>query len=257
MFYYITTLSLLTIISIFIWKNSKLKKENYKLAIINKKNLLFFGILTHDLRRPIASFANFLQLRQNAPEIISPEDAIAFELKTIDNTNYLLAHLESLLFWCKTQMQSYTPLIEPVKVFNLFEEIHFLYKNDLKIQFNINQSLNDHLILTDKYYLRIILANLTSNAIKAVESVKDGKVEWYVRKNNDYITLIIHDNGKGLSKEEIEIVKGIKTASHLNQGFGLQIIYELAKNISCRIEIVSDHTGTTYNLLLKNCTNQP
>lgn len=94
----------------------KRSKTNKKLVEANEIRARFFSILNHDLRRPVGGLINYLQIKTEDPEILEAEEAVKFEHKTMETTKNLLATMEDLLFWSKSQMENFAPdiyLIHP------------------------------------------------------------------------------------------------------------------------------------------------
>ncbi len=250
---YIGGLALLGIIAgLLLYQNRIRKKANEKLANANEMKARFFGILNHDLRGPVAGLISYLELKKAAPDIISAKDAADFEQKTIDTTQELLYNMESLLFWCKDQMQTFTPEYQPVPVSALFDDTKsfFSYESSVQLIFNPVDNIT---ITTDENYVKTIMRNLTANAIKALEGKEGGKIEWNVIQKDNTIILSITDNGTGISPEKTEILQyGSNKASNIKDGLGLQIIHDLSTTIDCRIEVAaSSSEGSAFYLIFK------
>ena len=85
--------------------NAVLKKLNNELDEANKIKAKFFGILSHDLRSPVATLINFLQLQKMSPGIMSEQQIAASEEKITASAQSLLHNMESMLLWSKGQME--------------------------------------------------------------------------------------------------------------------------------------------------------
>ncbi|GEM_PF-1690100 len=256
--YIIGIILLLLMATILIWQNYKRKQANDKLAKANEElekanemKALFFGILNHDLRKPVAGLINYLQLKKAAPEMINPEDAVKFEQKTMDMTQSLLENMEDLLFWCKDQMQSFTPEFVTVNVSDLFSSMQDFFRYEQECLIDFEMPVKKLEIKTDLNYLKTIMRNLTSNACKSVMNIKDGKIEWSAKQDQQTIVLMIRDNGSGITDEKMNILKG-KTVHNAKDGLGLQIVRDLSKTIHCEIEVESlPGQGSTFFLIFK------
>jgi signal transduction histidine kinase len=117
-------------------------------------------------------------------------------------------------------------------------------------------------ITTSRLYLKEILQNLISNAIKYTET---GSVNIAVRKNSDKkIHIAVHDTGLGISLADQENVfdkfwrsEDVLTRSTEGTGLGLYIASRLAKRINSQIELTSKTgSGSTFELILAPLATQ-
>jgi len=255
---YITGLVILIVMSgLLIWQNFSRKKTNEKLKTVNTKlaetNLelakankeleeaneiksRFFGILNHDLRRPVAGIISYLELKKKSSKIFNEEDQATFEQKTINMTQDLLENMEGLLFWCKSQMQNFTPVYHEIMVSRLFSDTQSFFSTERVI--NIEYKIaHDFGIYTDINYVKTIMRNLTSNAIKALEEVENGSIEWKAYKENNRSILSITNNGATIPQDKIDILYNSSVKENIKDGLGLIIIRDLAKSINCQIKV--------------------
>lgn len=236
-----------------IWQNFSRKKANNELAKANEMKSRFFGILNHDLRRPVAGLINYLQMKTEAPEMIDPAEAANFEHKTMDTAKNLLENMEDLLFWCKDQMQSFTPEFRVVEVSKLFDDTQafFRYDENTHISFANPSNLK---IKSDENYVKTIMRNLTSNAISATTGMETPEIIWRSYEKQDKIVLSIFNNGKKMSPDKIEIFQNKESKKEKNtaEGLGLKIIKDLAKSIDCEVKLNQNIAeGTEFLLLFK------
>lgn len=239
---------LLVIVSLLFYENRNRKRKNRELARSNELKSRFFGILNHDLRSPISRLINYLQLTQTAPDILSDEESNAIQQKIIDNAHSLLENMENILFWCKDQMQTFTPEIKNVPVSQLFNglENFFVYEENTKLLFEFDK---DFEIRTDENYLITIMRNLTANSFKALDKKKDGKIIWKAIHPKKNIILSISDNGPGISEDIIKILYGEDSNISIINGLGFQIIRDLATSIKCQVQYKNTTEGATFLLI--------
>lgn len=249
---YIVGIGLLIIISgVLYWQNELRKKAIEELAKANEMKSRFFGILNHDLRRPVAGLISYLQLKTAAPDIINAEDSAAFEQKTMQTAQNLLENMEELLFWCKDQMQSFTPEFKQVYIYKLFEDTKFFfsYEDTINIVYEIPSDLK---IKTDENYLKTIIRNLTSNAIAAVTHIENPVIRWTARSEKKRVVLSIVNNGGVISQDKIDILYNMDNNNKsIKEGLGLKIIRDLSQSIGCKIEVELDEAKneTIFNLI--------
>ena len=95
------------------------------------------------------------------------------------------------------------------------------------------------------------MQNLTANAIKALQQTTAAQITWKAWQETNKIYLSITDNGPGISSE---LAKSLLDETHITgtrHGLGLHIIRDLAKAISCNINIIpGEKQGTTFILAL-------
>ncbi|MBP6432319.1 MAG: tetratricopeptide repeat-containing sensor histidine kinase [Ferruginibacter sp.] len=258
LFYIIGLCTLFLIGGLLYYQNQQRKKTNTTLISLNnrldeanKVKAKFFGILSHDLRSPIASLVSFLQLQKNNPQLLSAEQTQAHHQKITQSAEALLDSMETMLLWSKSQMQNLAPQIKNVPVDNLFVYISnfFSHVDNIKFQFLNEQKLT---LTTDENYLQTIMQNLTANAINAIGKKEDGKLIWQAIKKGNNIFLTITDNGYGLNEKQASALQQDNTSLPVGKGgFGFHIVKDLAKAIKCNISFESKlNEGTTFTLAI-------
>ena len=229
--------------------NSKLADSNKELEEANELKSRFFGILNHDLRRPVGGLISYLELKKKSTNIFNEEEQADFEQKTIDMTQHLLDNMEELLFWCKSQMQNFTPVFRDIQVSEIFDNNKSFFNTESKTNF-IYKIDADFEIRTDVDYLKTIMRNLTSNAVKALESVENGYIEWKAYIKDNCKVLSVTNNGPAIPQEKIDILYNNSAKENIKDGLGLIIIRDLAKAIQCEIKVETDERGNTSFLIL-------
>lgn len=230
--------------------NTALLQLNSELDEANKVKAKFFGILSHDLRSPVANLINFLQLQKRNPGILSEQDIDEREKKISNSASSLLETMEGMLLWSKGQMEQFKPEVTTVPASKLFSYLQKNFADTPNVTFNfINDS--DVYMNTDPDYLQTIMQNLTANAIKALHQTSAAQITWKAWQQNSTIYLSITDNGPGISNEQAKSLFDETHITGTRHGLGLHIIRDLAKAISCSINIATDsRQGTTFVLAL-------
>lgn len=228
--------------------NEKLEIANNELAAANEIKSRLFSILNHDLRRPVAGLISFLELKQKAPELFKEEERADFEQRTIDLGHELLEDMENLLFWSKSQMQSFTPVFRPVVISDLFDELQSLFRFEVKTNFLFDAS--GLTIVTDVNYLKSILRNLISNAIKAIENTEDPRIECKAYRKGGSTIISVFNNGPSMPVNIQNIMNEKAPKEEIKNGLGLIIIRDLSRSLNCEIKVeTSLHGGTTFLLI--------
>jgi len=230
--------------------NTTLMVLNNQLDEANKIKAKFFGILSHDLRSPIANLIHFLHLQKDEPGLLSEGERIKHQQKITQSAEDLLTNMESMLLWSKGQMENFKPNIRIVPVSDLFDYIQKFFgeTEHTRIRF-IQTPTPDLEVSTDENYLQIIMQNLTSNAIKALKNKPDGLIEWNAKKEGDKTILSITDNGPGISQEQVKALYEDSVGVNEKSGFGLHLVKDLARAIQYKISVESHPgKGTTFIL---------
>lgn len=234
--------------------NEKLQQLNDELEQANKTKTRFFSILNHDLRSPVSSLVNFLNLQKNNPELLDTETRNRLENLTYTGAENLLHSMEDLLLWSKGQMENFKPVEKPTYITPIFEEIkaHFVTFDTIEFEFLNPENLS---LITDENYLKTIMRNLTGNAIKALQnavipSAVEGKtIRWRAWQENNHTYLAITDNGPGATEEDFRALYDANEVVGIKTGLGLHLIRDLAKSINATIRVDSEPgNGTTITL---------
>jgi signal transduction histidine kinase len=227
--------------------NFKLRSLNVLLDEANRAKATLFGIIGHDLRSPVANLINFLHLRKQAADL-STEGLEGHEKKIAAGAENLLHTMEDLLFWSKGQMKNFSPQKRSLTVGDLFAEIRLLYPDEgrLQIRFLDPEGLE---LFTDGDYLKTILRNLTTNAIRAVRERPDGLVVWRAMQEAGRTYLSVTDNGPGLPEAGQRVLADEDVVVGGTSGLGLHLVRDFAAAIGMGIEVQSQpEAGTVFIL---------
>jgi len=156
--------------------------------------------------------------------------------------------METMLLWSKEQMEHFKPDIKIVPVSELFDYLKKFFPQTTQIDIRFDNP--DALVVSgDENYLKVIMQNLTSNAIKALKNERDGLIEWKARAEGSKTVLSITDNGPGINEEQVKSLYYEGSGFNAKTGFGLHLIRDLAKAIQYHISVESKPGfGTTFVL---------
>ncbi len=227
--------------------NINLEKTNLELENANASKAKLFGIINHDLRSPLASLVNFINLQQLQPDRLDKATKDRLMKQTLSSTEQLLITMEDLLLWSKGQMLQFNPEIESISVSSIFEETAAFF-NGIQVNLLFDDSKNLSLN-TDSSCLKTILRNLTANSIKAIAFIDNPTIIWKSSETSDIICLSITDNGPGINKEQLKVLFDDSETAGINSGLGLHIVRDMAKSIDCMIEWNEEYkNGTEFKL---------
>lgn len=225
--------------------NKKLSFLNSELEKANKTKMQFFGILNHDLRSPVVSLIHFLDLKKNEPGLIDEETKIRLEKQTSDSAAQLLTQMEDLLLWSKGQMENFQPDKRFYNINNIFHDLkrEFVWASDINIDF---ESAADLEIFTDKEYLKTILRNLMTNAVKVLDDAENPNILCKAWQEGNAKFILIKDNGGGTNIEKFRALYDEKMSIGTTKGLGMHVVRDLCRAIDCEINVASDtQTGET------------
>jgi signal transduction histidine kinase len=231
--------------------NQQLVKLNDELAMANTQKNRFFGILSHDLRSPIANLINFLHLQKAKPGLLSADQIAAREEKISGAAASVLQTMETILLWSKGQMEQFSPSMKPVPVAAIFDYLQHFFAGNERVHFTY-AAAEGLTAFTDQQYLQTILQNIGSNAVKVLAAVDSPLIEWKAWKENDLLLITVTDNGPGAGEEKFRALYDEQAMTHGGSGLGLHIIRDLSKAIGCTVECSSQSgKGTVFTLSLK------
>ena len=246
----LTNLKLETLNKTLDQNNLKLETLNKDLDQANKAKTRFFGILNHDLRGPVSNLVIFLQLQQEAPEMLDEESTKRMQDKTMTGAKNLLASMEDILQWSKSQMENFKPQPKNVSINQLFNDTKKVFSGYLNIKIEYQNPENIE-IFTDDNYLKTIIRNLTSNAINVFIDIENPLIIWKAWQIDKVSYLSITDNGPGANPEKLKALFEESELGSTKSGLGLHLIRDMAKAIDCEISVQSTiGVGTTFTLKL-------
>ncbi len=231
-------------------KNSELDDINAQLSNANQTKAKLFSIISHDLRSPVSQLFTFLRLQQANPNFITEDEKLAHQRKLIQTSTNLLATMEDLLFWSKSQMDNFELHIETINLIPLLNDVILPLQNqaDLKsLKFIIEQE-DINILKTDPNLLTIILRNLLQNAID--NAYPDTKI--YINaglnpQNNIYISIL--NTSENISPEKINELLNNTNIKSKSTGYGLVIVKELLQKLSGKLYIESTSNKTILKIV--------
>lgn len=235
--------------------NAELLTKNEKISRLNQMKDQLFSVVSHDLRGPMTSLQQTLQLVN--------ENAVSAE-----EQNYLLQNLShqvtvsnqmlnNLLTWATTQrkgMATHIAALNPdaivLEILSVFELI--ADKKNIAINYS---SVGAAPLLADADQFRIIVQNILSNAIKFTP--KKGSINIFFQSSERVVTINIQDTGIGMNKEKQEhlfkdfgsAISSYGTAKEKGTGIGLMIVKEFIDQNNGTLNLTSEEgKGTTFSV---------
>lgn len=221
--------------------NDDLAITNHSLTELNSMKDKFFSIISHDLRSPISSLFNMINMLQDDYDEIEEKDRIEYIDMLYDTSKSTYSLLENLLTWSRSQLDSIRMNKEKVNLYDLVENTINHLKGTAEIKhINLENKISSDLILKiDASMISTVIRNLINNSIKFTE--ENGSISVEMRKNGDHKAIIsIIDTGIGMEEDRVKNLFQIDKAKSTNgtnneKGTGLGLII-------CK-EFVDKHDG--------------
>lgn len=227
-------------------QNEEILKQNSELGELNKAKNKLFSILSHDLKSPIGSIQQLLELFKTG-EFSQKEQAELVDemLKQISGTTFML---HNLLAWASSQMEGSRAKPEAVNLPERMKEVLEAYYWPLKQKrIEVLNNLPDNLpkIQIDRAQLGVILHNIVSNAIKYTS--EGNGIEISYEENQDCLLLKIKDGGEGMAEEKIaeimnfnaRMLSQLGTNMETGTGIGLMLVKEFLQANKATLDIES------------------
>ena len=209
----------------------------------------YIELWIHEVKLPLASLTLINRKDKNTLR----------ELKRIEDD------VEQILYYVRCENANNDYLIKEWNLDTIIKNVALRNKDDLlalDIDFKVdNCNLK---VLTDSKWLEFIINQIVSNSIKYKKD-KDSIIEIIGKDFDDYVTITIYDNGKGICKSDLPRVfnktftgNNGRTLSSKSTGMGLYLCKELCKSLGHKIEIdskVNEYTKVIITIYKKDFYN--
>jgi two-component system C4-dicarboxylate transport sensor histidine kinase DctB len=127
---------------------------------------------------------------------------------------------------------------------------HKIPSQRLSLRAAYNES--DLLVLAQPVRLEQVLVNLLQNSLEALEDRRGGKIEIKVEADEKWITVLVQDNGPGISSSlRKRLFMPFSSSKKTGLGLGLLIAKELTEGMGGKLELAStSHEGTCFSVKL-------
>ena len=217
-----------------------IENHNKELKRLNDTKDKFLSIISHDLKGPIGSQVQLLEILIETIKKKSIDEIEQYILKLYEQSKVSYELMDNLLNWAKSQIGSRKIKPEKFVLKELVDEVTDHFTDDGKNkQINIyNMVKQGTLVFADKSSIQTVLRNLISNSIKFTKP--GGKIKISSERIKNMIYIKVEDNGVGMSKSEVDTLFQMgetksKTGTKNEKGSGLGLLI-------CK-ELVSDNHG--------------
>lgn len=241
-------------------KNEDIKSQKVELLEMNKAKNQIFSIVSHDMRGPIRSVIQILDMEKAGD--LTPEDKKELDemlQKQLERTRNMM---DEMLNWANNQLDGLKRVVKKVNLIDLVKEEEHKIEIALqakKITFVFENHSKNPYAFIDANQLKVILQNLISNAVKFTHLY--GEITIRIKENEGYKLIEICDNGVGMDEQTLSLVrkrddkipskKG--TQNEQGTGIGLLLTDQLIKANHIKLEVDSTlGKGSTFTLYLPN-----
>lgn len=237
----------------------ELENQNKELEEVNKLKNKLFSLLTHDVRGPLNNVNAIIEMIESELE----ESELKQITKKLKNeVADRISMINVLLDWSYNQLEGVTlnkKVCDLDTVFNSIKKEFERIAADKKIEIELVISCRE--LFIDENMLKVILRNLTSNAIKF--SKKGQKIILSSHRNSNTVKIKVQDFGLGMNtdwhnktdNDGRPIIRN-GTIGEKGTGFGLMITKDFVEmnggEMFCDSEI---EKGTTFNLKFNTLKN--
>ena len=217
--------------------------EYVKLENMRKE---FVANVSHELKTPITSIKGFVETLKMTDNL--DDDTKNRFLTIIENEATRLTRLIDDILLLSTIENKTKKKVEKVDLFEVFEEVHEVVnyiakKKNIKVKYEFKNKDID--LWEYSGYIRQILLNIISNAIKYTGENGSVNIKQYIKAKKVFIE--VKDNGIGIPQEDIERiferfyrVDKARSRSVGGTGLGLAITKHMVKALNGNIKVESE-----------------
>jgi two-component system sporulation sensor kinase B len=185
--------------------------------------------IAHEVRNPLTVVKGFLQLMQKSEEKKEP-DYLPLVLSELDRAEVII---NDFLNFAKPQLDKVEEFPLHKLLFDIVTLLEpFAVKQNVTLIQNITSEVT---VVTDRNQLKQALINFIKNAIEATAG--EGKVTVSMNVKKEEVDVVIKDNGKGMTKEQLARI-GTLFYSTKEKGTGL--------GTTVSIRIIEAMNGTVF-----------
>ena len=256
------TLAMLASLTALLFIAKDYSKKTRELLDINNKQEQFISHMNHEMRNPLQGIKGVLDVLRNH-EISA--DRYQFLLQNaIRTTEQLNDTIDGVLNLRQLRAGSFVDTPVPTNIRNVVDNVVFIYEEQavqkgLNFHINYHDNLPQQLFIAKKS-LKIILSNLTSNAVKYTNQ-GEINISIGLDEQHEHLELHVQDTGIGIPTTQIDKIydeyyqaqRNI-TKEYQGTGLGLSIIKQLINTLHGTIEVQSTkHIGSVFKASLP-CT---
>lgn len=218
-------------------RTRELAKANHRLSGIDRARMEFLADISHELRTPLTALRGEAEVTLRWP----PESVEGFQevLSRIANlTRDMTRLVDDLLFLARNETQAMRFVVDRVRLQDIVSNVEreaSVLGHGKQIALEVDVPQRSIWILADTHRLIQALIIVVDNAIKYSPSGRP--VRLCIEADDDMATIIIRDQGQGISEEDLPHVFDRSFRGQSNSGSGLGIGLTIAK------QLIEKHCG--------------
>ncbi len=206
------------------------KRYRERLEKLNATKDKFFSIIAHDLKNPISSIKNSVDLMTRLYHEFSDKERLSYLSELKETTENVFELLQNLLAWSRTQTNriEFNPDLFDLKLVsdNITSLLaHQAGLKKISLKHEIEQ---DTMVFADVNMVATVIRNIVSNAIKFTKD--NGTIKIYSKPSKeDKILIYVEDSGIGIEQDKISKLFSISSnystpGTNSESGTGLGLI---------------------------------
>ena len=234
----------------------QLQAQVEELSMSNKSKDRMLSIVAHDLRSPLATLKNILDLRESRD--LSKDEFDEILPLMSKEVNGSLELTEEILYWAKSQMGDSNPSLTKVDINQVLEEQANRFCISAKskgVTLKVKRTYGECTALADANMIKTIIRNLLGNAIKFCRS--NDCITLSAQKNGKATLIKVSDTGIGISPNNLSKLFGSSTittkgtANEKGSGLGLTLCKDFVEKNHGKIWAESEvGKGSTFYFTL-------
>ncbi len=235
-------------------QSQQIQAKNAQLADINQELNGLMGVVAHDLRGPLNRVDGMMHLLPLAGPLNAEQETYVRMVHDITATGNRL--IDALVE--TTRLEDTKPEVSRVSLRACLQELEATYqemarRKDIPLVLSAPTEVSLH---TDPQYVRRIIENLLSNALKF--SPRGTRVEMGLRQTPTHADLWVSDQGPGIAPNmqarmfrRFQRLSNRPTGGETSSGLGLYIVRQLADQLGAHVVVTSAiGQGSTFTLRL-------
>ena len=242
----------------------RLKYQQNKL-IANERHEAWESVarkIAHEIKNPLTPIQLIIDnLKKKYSELFDEKNKESF-LEKIKTINKQVKLIEKLVNEFSDFARMPKPIFKKNELNKIIKDsINLMKTSDKDIVFNFF-SREVHHVKSDIEQLNRVFINLFKNSIESLKEKheKEGnfqkKIDVEIQLINDYINILVQDNGTGFIKNDLKTLsKPYFTTKKEGSGLGLSIVEKILNDHNGFIEFISQKQGAKIKILLPKYVN--
>lgn len=216
----------------------KLENEKHKITTEEQdKFRKFVGQIVHDIQSPLSSLRGLVNESSRA---IPEEERITLRqasMRISDIAQHMLSRYKNKA----DENEMAEPVLVSAAMLEVLGEKRYEHK-EVEFTTDFVPDADFACIQIEPNQFKRMISNLLNNAVEALENKPDGTIELSLNVDDEWVMIIVYDNGKGMSKELIDKINHsipVTEGKKYGSGIGMTQIKDTIKRNFGEFEITS------------------